>query len=206
VEGFLRENEATILFVGMVVALVIAVIAEVVLQRRPETEATRLRWLNNISLTLINQASVNVLPLVVTIMIAWWGSEAEIGLLRHVGIGFWPMLLLAVFTFELISYLFHRALHAFPILWRLHAVHHSDTEVDFTTTYRNHPLELYINAPLTIPVILMLGFPVEVVTAYQLLKPLINVFAHSNVRLPARFDRALRVGPRYTRFPPASSL
>ena len=44
-EGFLRENEATILFVGMVVALVMAVIAEVVLQRRPETEATRLRWL-----------------------------------------------------------------------------------------------------------------------------------------------------------------
>jgi hypothetical protein len=34
VEGFLRENEATILFVGMVVALVMAVIAEVVLQRR----------------------------------------------------------------------------------------------------------------------------------------------------------------------------
>ena len=192
-EGFLRENEATILFVGMVVALVIAVIAEVVLQRRPETEATRLRWLNNISLTLINQASVNVLSLVVTILIAWGGSEAEIGLLRHLGIGFWPMLLLAVFTFELISYLFHRALHAFPILWRLHAVHHSDTEVDFTTTYRNHPLELYINAPLTIPAILMLGFPVEVVTAYQLLKTLINVFAHTNVRLPASFDRALRL-------------
>ena len=191
-EEFLRDNEATILFVGMVAALFVAVIAEVVLQRRSETETTRLRWLNNISLTLINQASVNVLSLAVTILIAWWGSEAEIGLLRQSGVGFWPMLLLAIFTFELISYWFHRALHAFPILWRLHAVHHSDTEVDFTTTYRNHPLELYINAPLTIPIILMLGFPVAVVTAYQLLKTSINIFAHSNVRLPAGLDRALR--------------
>ena len=82
----------------MVVALVIAVIAEVVLQRRAETETTRLRWLNNISLTLINQASVNVLSLTVTIMIAWWGTEDEIGLLRHSGVGFWPILLLAVVT------------------------------------------------------------------------------------------------------------
>jgi len=192
VEEFLRDNEATILFVGMIAALFVAVIAEAVLQRRPETETTRLRWLNNISLTLINEASVSVLSLAVTIMIAWWGSEAEIGLLRQSGIGFWPMLLLAVFTFELISYWFHRALHAYPILWRVHAVHHSDTEVDFTTAYRNHPLELNINAPLTIPVILMLGFPVEVVTAYQLLKTSISVFAHSNVRLPAGLDRALR--------------
>ena len=191
-EEFLRDNEATILFVGMVTALFVAVIAEAALQRRPETETTRRRWLNNISLTLINEASVTVLTLAVTIMIAWWGSEAEIGLLRQSGIGFWPMLLLAVFTFELISYWFHRALHAFPILWRVHAVHHSDTEVDFTTAYRNHPLELYINAPLTIPVILMFGFPVEVVTAYQLLKTSISVFAHSNVRLPAGLDRALR--------------
>ena len=53
-EDFLRENEATILFVGMVVALVVAVIAEVVLQRRPETETTHLRWLNNISLRLLS--------------------------------------------------------------------------------------------------------------------------------------------------------
>ena len=133
-----------------------------------------------------------MLLIAVTIMIAWWGNEAEIGLLRHSGIGFWPMLLLAIFSFELMSYWFHRALHAFPILWRVHAVHHSDTEVDFTTTYRNHPLELYINAPLTIPVILIMGFPVEVVTAYQLLKTSISVFAHSNVRLPAGLDRALR--------------
>src|SRR6266511_997254 len=140
VREFLRDNDATILFIGMVAVLFVAVIAEAVLQRRPETETTPLRWLNNISLTLVNQASVNVLSLAVTIMIAWWGSEAEIGLLRQSGIGFWPMLLLAVFTFELISYWFHRALHTFPILWRLHAVHHSDTEVDFTTTYRNHPL------------------------------------------------------------------
>lgn len=192
-EEFLRNNEATILFVAMVAALFIAAIAEVVLQCRPDRPNTHFRWLNNISLTLINQVSVNVLSVAATIVIAWWGSEAEIGLLQDSGIGFWPMLLLAVFTFELISYWFHRAMHAFPILWRLHAVHHSDTEVDFTTTYRNHPLELSVNAPLTIPVILVLGFPLEVVTAYQLLKTSINVFAHSNVQLPAKLDKALRL-------------
>ena len=147
---------------------------------------------SDISLPLIDQASVSVLTIAVTIMIAWWGGEAEIGLLRNSGVGFWPMLLLAVFTFELISYWFHRALHAFPILWRVHAVHHSDTEVDFTTTYRNHPLELYVDATLTIHVILMIGFPVEVVTRLPAPKDFDQRVRPQQCPPACRTDRALR--------------
>ena len=104
----------------------------------------------------------------------------------------WAQVLLAFVIADFAFMMMHYLSHRFAPLWRLHAVHHSDTEVDFTTTYRNHPLELYVNAPLTIPVILLLGFPAEVVAAYQLLKTSISVFAHSNVRLPAGLDRALR--------------
>jgi sterol desaturase/sphingolipid hydroxylase (fatty acid hydroxylase superfamily) len=201
-EKYLEDNEGTVLFVGMIAALIVAALLEAFLQRRPQAANLNMRWANNIGLTLINQAGVNLLTIGVTIAIAWWGNEADIGLLRHWNLGFWPTLLLAILTFELIAYWFHRALHAVPILWRMHAVHHSDTELDFTTTYRNHPLELYVNAPLTIPVILLLGFPAAVVTAYQLIKTSISVIAHSNIRLPENLDRILRfviITPDYHR-------
>lgn len=191
-EQFLRDNEGTVLFSGMIAALLTAAILEIFYPRRKEPANNNARWSNNIGLTLINEASVYALTVFVTVAIAWWGDEEQIGLLRSVEIGFLPTLLLAILAFEFISYWFHRALHAFPWLWRLHAVHHSDTELDFTTTYRNHPVELYVNAPLTIPLILLLGFPVPVVVAYQLIKTSISVFAHSNVRIPRLVDNILR--------------
>jgi sterol desaturase/sphingolipid hydroxylase (fatty acid hydroxylase superfamily) len=202
VENFLQDNEGTVLFLGMVAAVIVAMLLETVVPRRPEAPGANRRWANNIGLTLVNQLNVNWLTGVVSAGIAWWGQEEQFGLLRQFDLGFWPTLLLAVLAFEMIAYWFHRAMHAVPWLWRIHAVHHSDTELDVTTTYRNHPLELLVNAPLTIPVILLLGFPVAVVVAYQLLKTSISVVAHSNIRLPAALDRVLRyaiVTPDYHR-------
>ncbi|OOZ40494.1 hypothetical protein BOW53_07545 [Solemya pervernicosa gill symbiont] len=195
---FLQENEGTVLFVGMVTVLVIAAILEMVIPRRAESPNINQRWANNIGLTVINQISVNLF----TIAIAWWGEEAQIGLLSNSELGLLPTLLLAILIFEFIAYWFHRALHVIPWLWRLHAVHHCDTELDFTTTYRNHPLELYVNAPFTIPVILWVGFSVEIVVLYQLIKTSISVVAHSNIRLSESVDRVVRyfiITPDYHR-------
>lgn len=201
-EKFLSDNEGTILFVGMISALVVAAILETVFPRRAEPAGNTARWANNIGLALINQISVNWFTVGVMVVLAWWGEEENFGLLRQVDLGFWPSLLLAVLVFEFIAYWFHRALHTIPWLWRIHAVHHSDTELDFTTTYRNHPVELYVNAPLTIPIILLLGFPVAVVTAYQLIKTTVSVIAHSNIKIPQRVDRVIRkiiITPDYHR-------
>lgn len=191
-ENFIRDNESTILFLGMIAALVVAAILEAVFPRRAETPDINRRWTNNISLAVINQVSVTLFTGALAVALAWWGEEEKIGLFRHVDLGFFPTLLLVILIFEFIAYWFHRALHAIPWMWRIHAVHHSDTELDFTSTYRNHPTELYVNAPLTIPIILLLGFPVMVVLVYQLLKNTISILAHSNLRLPPAVDRILR--------------
>ena len=191
-ERFLQDNEGMVLFLGMVVVIIVVLLLEAVFPRRLESANTNKRWASNIGLTIVNQANVSWLTSVVSVGIAWWGEEERFGLLRDVNLGFWPLLLMAIVVFEFVAYWFHRALHAVPWLWRIHAVHHSDTELDVTTTYRNHPLELLVNAPLTIPIILLLGFPVAVVVAYQLIKTTVSVVAHSNIRLPSVADRVLR--------------
>ena len=39
----------------------------------------------------------------------------------------------------------HRLMHAHPLLWRLHRMHHADTEVDASTGLRFHPLEILLS-------------------------------------------------------------
>lgn len=180
----------------------LAAVLETAIRRRPEAAILKARWTSNLALTLFDLVNANIVSFIAVFVAAWWAARVGVGLLADSQLGFWPMLLLAILVFEFVAYWFHRALHAIPLLWRIHAVHHSDTELDFTTTYRNHPLELFINAPLAIPVILLMGFPPAVVIAYQLLKMSISVIAHGNIRLPEGLDRVLRraiVTPDYHR-------
>jgi sterol desaturase/sphingolipid hydroxylase (fatty acid hydroxylase superfamily) len=71
-------------------------------------------------------------------------------------------------------------------------MHHSDVEVDFTTTYRHHPFENLFMATLGVPVVVLLGAPVAAMVAYQALRTTVNILSHSNIRIPERFERWLR--------------
>ncbi|WP_218568632.1 sterol desaturase family protein [Pseudomonas sp. 2FG] len=54
----------------------------------------------------------------------------------------WPTVSLSVAALDLVIYLQHVLVHAVPLLWRLHRVHHADLDVDVTTGLRFHPLEI----------------------------------------------------------------
>ena len=176
----------------MLGTLAVAAVVEAFAPRRPEPDNQKYRWTNNLGLVAINQLCVNWVTPLAAVLVAWWTEGNEFGLFYRFDIGFWPKVLIAISTLEFIGYTFHRALHRFPWLWRIHAIHHSDTELDFTTVYRSHPLELVIIVPITVPVIVLLGFPLAAVIIYQLLRTVISIVAHSNIYIPDLIDRILR--------------
>ncbi len=60
-------------------------------------------------------------------------------------VGAWPLwvkLLLVLLVNDLGAYWGHRALHAFPFLWRFHAVHHSAEQLDWLVNTRAHPFDM----------------------------------------------------------------
>ncbi|MDX1453428.1 MAG: sterol desaturase family protein, partial [Oleiphilaceae bacterium] len=69
--------------------------------------------------------------------------------------------------------------------------HHSDLELDFTTSLRHHPLELALVLLLASPVIFLLELGWATVAFYILVSELVALCAHSNIRLPQRTDSAL---------------
>lgn len=115
------------------------------------------------------------------------------GLLNRISPAPWLALPAAFILFDFWMYLWHRANHRLPLLWRLHRVHHIDTEMDATTALRFHPLEVALGALARAGVFVLIGMSLPAAAAYGLIFHPVIIFHHSNVALPERWDRLLRV-------------
>ena len=162
------------------------------------------RWLRNLALSVLALGAMLAAPAL------FWAAMHALGLqpggwggwLQRWGVPVWGQWLMAFLVLDGMGYALHRLSHAVPWLWRLHAVHHSDVELDATTAHRHHPLENLFIALVTLPVLVLLAPPPVAVLAYSLLAVAVSTVAHGNLRLPAGLDRVLRcllVTPAYHR-------
>jgi sterol desaturase/sphingolipid hydroxylase (fatty acid hydroxylase superfamily) len=83
--------------------------------------------------------------------------------------------------------------HAVPALWRLHRMHHADLEFDVSTGLRFHPVEILLSTGIKFAVVAALGPPAIAVLVFEVLLNATAMFNHSNIRLPERIDRILRL-------------
>lgn len=102
----------------------------------------------------------------------------------------WPLIWAVIALFlmmDLAEYLFHRAQHAFPLLWRMHSLHHSDPCVNALTTERHFWGDTYLRALVISPLIgVLLSPPAAALGIYGVFGTY-NVFIHAN--LPVNFGR-----------------
>jgi sterol desaturase/sphingolipid hydroxylase (fatty acid hydroxylase superfamily) len=78
------------------------------------------------------------------------------------GLPFWVQAIVYVLLADFLSYWIHRLFHSVA-LWKYHAIHHSATQVDWTTAYRFHPVNLIFEPILVGAIVLLLGIPPEVI-------------------------------------------
>jgi sterol desaturase/sphingolipid hydroxylase (fatty acid hydroxylase superfamily) len=98
----------------------------------------------------------------------------------------------AFLLLDLLNYAVHRCQHAVPFLWRFHALHHSDPDVDVTTSVRHHPIEYLMGAGFYWTAVLALDIPVHVVTSHALAVFAAAAVTHGNMRLPGWLERVLQ--------------
>jgi sterol desaturase/sphingolipid hydroxylase (fatty acid hydroxylase superfamily) len=170
--------------------LVTVAAIELVRPLRTRSSATSRRWAGNLCLCVLSNGVV-VLPTVTAFAAASLSQSEHKGLLNSLGLPSAARVVIAILILDALAYAQHRLLHRIDILWRFHAVHHSDPEVDVTTTFRHHPVESIFNAAVIGGVVLAIGFsPVEIV-AYTWVSFVIELVAHANFALPPRFDAFL---------------
>jgi sterol desaturase/sphingolipid hydroxylase (fatty acid hydroxylase superfamily) len=104
----------------------------------------------------------------------------------------WASFVAAFLLLDFLQYAMHRCQHAVPLLWRFHALHHSDPDVDVTTSVRHHPIEYLIAAAFYWLALLALDVPVAVVTSHGLAVFAAAALTHGNTRLPEWLERLLQ--------------
>jgi sterol desaturase/sphingolipid hydroxylase (fatty acid hydroxylase superfamily) len=114
----------------------------------------------------------------------------------------WPRPVLLGVTIVLMdgaNWLAHYADHRFSALWRLHALHHSQEELNVLTSFRAHPLSHLLGFFLaTIPVVVLIGdrgMAPELITAYICL----GTLPHANVNWSFGPAGKILVSPAYHR-------
>jgi sterol desaturase/sphingolipid hydroxylase (fatty acid hydroxylase superfamily) len=116
----------------------------------------------------------------------------------HVNLPSWPItnqwvsFLAAFLLLDFLNYTVHRCQHAMPFLWRFHALHHSDPDVDVTTSVRHHPIEYLIATGGYWVAVLLFDIPVMVVMSHSLTVFAAAAVTHGNIRLPEWLERLLQ--------------
>lgn len=182
-------NTASLLvLLGLLVALALAEIR--FHNHEVRASATDARLVTNFALGAMTMAANGMLPLT-NLGSSLLARHLDIGLADHLRSSWTAMFVLTVAAQTLVAYWTHRAMHAAPLFWRVHRVHHADTFVDVSTSLRHHPVELLVTAPAAAAVILLIGTPVSVVLASETFLVAAALWGHADIRLPHRLDRAL---------------
>ncbi|MEN8132319.1 MAG: sterol desaturase family protein [Pseudomonadota bacterium] len=165
---------------------------EIFTPRRPLTVPKTQRWANNLGLVLLNTLLLRLLFPAAAVGMAAFATQQSWGLFNYVDVPYGLALVASVVTLDFVIYLQHVMVHAVPLLWRLHRVHHADLDYDVTTGARFHPLEIILSMLIKIATIALLGPPVIAVVIFEVLLNAVAMFNHGNVRIPRPIDRALR--------------
>ena len=191
-EHFILANESVIRFGSFIGVFAIVALWELAAPRRALTVSKALRWSSNLGLVVLNTVVLRLLFPLAAVGVAAFASENGWGLLNHFQVPFMIAVPLAVIAMDFVIWLQHVMVHAVPLLWRLHRVHHADLDYDLTTGARFHPLEIILSMLIKFAAISVLGPPVVAVVIFEVMLNATAMFNHGNIRLPAAVDRALR--------------
>jgi len=118
-----------------------------------------------------------------------WGVFNNLPQLDNGGV---VSIVISILLLDILIYWQHRVTHLIPILWRLHAVHHSDIELDTTSGIRFHPIEIICSYVVKAGFILALGLPAMSILIFEIILSTSSLFNHSNFSFPPRLEKILR--------------
>jgi sterol desaturase/sphingolipid hydroxylase (fatty acid hydroxylase superfamily) len=165
---------------------------EVVGPRRARSVSRLRRWPGNVGVALIDTLVTRLVAPAGAVGFALLADARGWGALHQVEWPAWVEGLMAFALLDLAIYLQHRMVHAVPLLWRFHRMHHADVELDVTSGARFHPVEILFSLGIKFLVVSALGAPPVAVLLFEIVLNGTAMFNHSNVRVPVLIDRILR--------------
>ena len=165
---------------------------EVLAPRRALTVSKAVRWANNLGLVFFNSFILRLIFPAAAVGMAAFTSEQGWGIFNYYDVSPVVAVVASVVAMDFMIYLQHIMVHAVPMLWRLHRVHHADLDFDVTTGARFHTFEIMLSMLIKFATIAVLGPPIVAVVIFEVVLNATAMFNHSNVRLAPGLYRVLR--------------
>ena len=189
----LLENQNDVYTAVLLAALGVTLLWEMWFPRRGPAAPRAARWRLNFLLMFVNMLVLYVAVPVTTVTLALIARNAGWGLFNQVQVPYAAALALASCSWTWRRYGQHFLMHRVPMLWRIHRVHHADPDLDVTTSLRFHPIETIVGVLTDSLTIVAFGVPALAVVLHRLARVAASTIVHGNVRIPARWERLLRL-------------
>jgi sterol desaturase/sphingolipid hydroxylase (fatty acid hydroxylase superfamily) len=176
-------------FVASMFLVLIVIQAKVPKRGQASARGRRLR---NLMMPVISAAIVYLLLPLTAVSFAAVVADKQLGLFNHLS---WPLAVefaVTIIAMDLAIYWQHRCMHLIPWLWRVHRLHHTDTDFELTLALRFHPIEIVLSLLYKFLVISVLGAAPLAVLMYEILLSGFALFSHADIDIPKRWDRHLR--------------
>jgi sterol desaturase/sphingolipid hydroxylase (fatty acid hydroxylase superfamily) len=166
---------------------------EMIAPRRALTQSKAVRWYSNLGIVVLNTGLARIVFPLAPVAVAIVAAERGWGVFNIADVPPGLAIVAAVVILDFAIYLQHVMVHAVPMLWRLHRMHHADLDFDVTTGARFHPVEILLSIAIKMAVIVLIGAAPVAVLIFEIVLNATSMFNHSNVRLPLGLDRVLRL-------------
>ena len=169
---------------------------EYIFPRRTIVKSKARRWITNWAITILNTLTLRLfsvaLPLL-AIGAAFDAQNLNVGFFNRINFSYWVEFLLVILILDFAIWLQHLLTHKIGFLWRIHRVHHSDTQMDVSTAIRFHPIEIALSMALKIGLVYALGADPLSILFFEILLNGSSIFNHANIKIPTRIDKVLRL-------------
>lgn len=147
---------------------------------------------SNVLLGLVNALVAAALFAGATLAATTWARDHSFGVLHWLRLDGVAAAATAFLLIDLWQHAWHRLNHRLAFLWRFHAVHHADRDLDASSGLRFHTGEIVLSSVARLAVLPLLGASIWHVVLYEAVLLPVILFHHANVRMPERADRPLR--------------
>jgi sterol desaturase/sphingolipid hydroxylase (fatty acid hydroxylase superfamily) len=177
------SHQALAVALTLIPAAIVFALVSFAMKGRGAIDALRLargESATNLALVVINSVVLGSL-----VKFADTSIEAQLKLLPALAASWLRLpgpavLLAALLILEFTVYWRHRAEHL-PLLWPIHATHHSDEAVTWLTLLRKHPLSHVFSKLVDSIPLVVLGFPLWAVLAATLIQTFWGFFIHADL-------------------------
>src|SRR5688500_11713707 len=160
-------------------------------RRRPlrrSVEPALQRTGRNLAIAALGAIAVQVAEMPIVAPVAAAVERRRWGVLKRLRLPLWLEISVAVLLMDYTLYLWHVLTHRVPGLWRYHAVHHIDLDLDASTAVRFHFGELTLSTPWRVAQVVVIGTSPLALSIWQTGLLMSILFHHSNVELPVALE------------------